>query len=77
MSWQDGLLMVGSAVLGLGLWPSIRGPHKPAVWTSAITTAVLVSYGVAYITLHLWGATAGIAVNALGWAILLAQRIRQ
>ena len=75
MSWQDGLLFIGSIVLGLSLWPSIRGKDKPALKTSFVQTAILASYGIAYVTLGLWGAAAGIAINTLGWLVLLVQKV--
>jgi len=77
MCWQDGLFLLGSIILGASLWPSIRGPNKPDVRTSLVQTAILASYGVAYLTLHLWGAAVGIAVNTLGWTVLLVQRIQR
>ena len=76
MSWQDGLFFIGSIALGLGLLPSIWSSDKPAVKTSLVTATVLASFCVAYVTLHLWAATIGTALDTLGWLVLLVQKVR-
>jgi hypothetical protein len=70
------IFTVGSIILVVALLPSILGPDKPAVWTSALVASVLWWFTGAYaIGLHFVcaGVTSGVA--ATGWTILLCQAI--
>ena len=77
MTWQDGVLAVGSISFGLALVPTIRSPSKPAVTTSVVTAGWLATFSVVYATLSLWYACVTSSFTALLWTVLAVQGVRQ
>jgi membrane glycosyltransferase len=75
--WQDIVLAVGQLALAIALVPTVLSHHKPALWTSTITSAVLVLFAVTYASLSLWYATFTTSLAAAMWIILAAQKILQ
>lgn len=73
--WQDIVLAVGALIFSLALIPSITSEHKPALWTSGITFAVLAIYTVTYASLSFWYTTFAVGLNALCWGILAVQKL--
>jgi hypothetical protein len=75
VSWQDVLIAVGNFLMAAALIPSIRSHNeKPPLFTSVSTAAFLSSFGVAFLTLGLWLAMAGVWSGAVAWWILAWQR---
>ena len=73
MSWQDLVLAVGGFVIAAGIIPTIVGPVKPAITTSATIFVVLGVSTVAFASLGLWLTAAGAAIQFVLWGIVLAQ----
>lgn len=73
MSWQDLVLAVGGFVIAAGIIPTIVGPVKPALTTSATIFVVLGVSTVAFASLGLWLTAAGAAIQFVLWGIVLAQ----
>ena len=73
MSWQDLVLAVGGFVIAAGIIPTITGPVKPALTTSATIFVVLGVSTVAFASLGLWLTAAGAAIQFVLWGIVLAQ----
>jgi hypothetical protein len=71
--WQDAVLSVGSLLFTAALIPTIRGSTKPAFLTALVTSAVLTTFVVVYVTLSLWFAAATTALGAACWALLTWQ----
>ena len=77
MSWQDVLIAAGNFMMAAALIPSIRSPRdKPPLATSLPTAAFLTAFGVAFITLGLWLAMAGVWSGAVCWWVLVWQRLQ-
>lgn len=76
MEWQDALLGGGSIVFGLALIPSLVGDQKPNFWTGLITSTLLYSYVIAFVTLDLWFAAMTDAFSATVWLLLTVQAWR-
>jgi hypothetical protein len=75
VSWQDALIAIGNFLMAAALIPSIRSHNeKPPLLTSVSTAAFLTSFGVAFVTLGLWLAMAGVWSGAVAWWILAWQR---
>lgn len=74
MYWQDFILAAGSLVFTIALLPSIRSVHKPALATSTLTSAVLLTVAFTYATLSLWFAFVTATLNCVAWLILAYQR---
>ena len=75
MSWQDALIAAGNFFMAAALIPSIRSHvEKPPLFTSVSSAAFLTLFGVAFLTLGLWLAMAGVWSGALAWWILAWQR---
>lgn len=73
--WQDIVLALGSFILAAALIPSVISEHKPALWTSTLTCAVLAAFAITYASLSLWYAACTTTITALLWAILAVQRL--
>jgi hypothetical protein len=77
VSWQDALIAVGNFLMAAALIPSIRSrDEKPPLASSVPTAMFLTSFGVAFLTLGLWLAMAGVWSGAVCWWILAWQRRR-
>jgi len=76
MSWQDVVLAAGGFVIAAGIIPTIRGPVKPALVTTAILVGVLATALVAFVSLGLWLTAAGIAIQWVLWGIVLVQTLQ-
>lgn len=74
-NWQDIVLGAGSLILAAALLPSIFSKHKPALWTSVLTGAVLTTFAVTYSSLRLWYAATTTLLTALLWFTLAVQRV--
>jgi len=75
VSWQDALIAAGNFLMAMALIPSIRShDEKPPLLTSVSTAMFLTSFGIAFLTLGLWLAMAGVWSGALGWWVLAWQR---
>lgn len=77
MHWQDIVLGVGNFVLVLALLPSILSSSKPAIATGIMSAAALLSFGVVYVSLHLWFGAAMVSLSGLLWIVLAIQKHRQ
>ncbi len=77
MPWQDLIFTVGSIIFAIALLPSILGPHKPALASSAMTGTVLYIFSATYITLDLIFSAFAVLTTALMWTILAVQKARQ
>ena len=73
--WQDWIIAISQIVLSLALLPSIFSSHKPHPRTSVLTSVTLSILAYTFFTLDLWLSAAGTAVGALGWYILLFQKV--
>jgi hypothetical protein len=73
--WQDIVIAIGSLILAIGLIPSVLSKDKPSLWTSVITSLVLITFTIAYASLALWYATFTTALAALLWIVLAAQKV--
>lgn len=76
MNWQDFVFTIGQFIFIVALVPTIRGKDKPAFITSLLTTIILFSFGMTYLTLKLWGSAIFAFLNASAWAILAIQKYR-
>jgi len=76
MTWQDGVLALGSVSFGVALVPTIRGASKPALATSVVTAAWLAVFAGVYASLSLWFACVTSAITASLWAWLGWQVLR-
>lgn len=76
MPWQDWIFTIGQFIFVIALIPTIRGKDKPAFITSLITTTILYSFSLTYITLGLWGSAIFASLNATAWVILALQKYR-
>lgn len=75
MIWQDLVFTVGGLLLALLLIPMIRDPDAAAPRTTSIPTAVvLYVFGVAFLTLGLYGSAAMNTMTALCWTFIAAKR---
>jgi hypothetical protein len=74
MYWQDYVLAAGSFIFTLALFPSIKSEHKPALATSLLTSAVLLTVAIAYASLSLWFAVGSASLNCLAWLFLAYQK---
>ncbi len=78
MSWQDILIATGNFFMAIALVPSMRSrEEKPPLATSLPTAAFLTAFGVAFLTLGLWLAMAGVWSGAACWWVLAWQRRRR
>ncbi len=77
MSWQDLVLASGGALFAVALIPSVIGRSKPALSTSILNSAVLLSYVVVYTQLKLWYATFTTTLVCGLWVILGVQKFQQ
>lgn len=68
MPWQDWIFTIGQLIFVIALIPTIRGKDKPAFISSFITTIILLSFGITYLTLKLWGSSIFAFLNAIAWA---------
>lgn len=71
--WQDLVLTVGNLLFLLALIPSLTSVHKPAVGTSLLTGAVLVSFLIVYASKRWWWSIAMCGANAMLWFVLAIQ----
>jgi hypothetical protein len=77
LTWQDALIATGNFLMAVALVPSIRSrEEKPPLATSVPTAFFLTSFGIAFATLGLWLAMAGVWSGAVCWWILAWQRRR-
>jgi hypothetical protein len=77
LSWQDALIATGNFVMALALIPAILShDEKPPLSSSLLTASFLTAFGVAFLTLGLWLAMAGVWSGALAWWVLAWQRRR-
>jgi len=75
MSWQDALIATGNFMMAAALIPAIRSSdEKPPLASSLPTAGFLKDFGVAFLTLGLWLAMAGVWSGAIAWWILAWQR---
>ena len=75
MSWQDALIASGNFFMAAALIPSIRSDQeKPPLFTSVSTAGFLTAFGIAFLSLGLWLAMAGVWSGAVCWWILAWQR---
>lgn len=74
MSWKDFVFTGGQFIFVLALLPTIIGKDKPAFVTSLLTSLILVTFGVAYLTLNLLGSAVMAFANSTCWAILAIQK---
>jgi amino acid permease len=77
MRWQDWVLGTGAFLVLFSLLPTIRGPHKPALSTSVMTSILGSIMTITLATLGLWlSATANGAVS-IAWIAIALSTIRQ
>lgn len=67
MSWQEVMVAVLQFTFLLALWPTIRGPEKPAFYTSLWTAFALTAMGACFLSLGLLIAAVGTWTPAWGW----------
>lgn len=73
--WPDWLLAGANVAFLVALVPTLLGPGKPALATSASTAALLAACALAYVRLGAWqGALAALA-TALAWGWLAWQTL--
>jgi hypothetical protein len=77
MSIQDIILTAVAIMFILCVIPAIRGPQKPPVATSLPLFGGLSVIAIVYATVGLWFAAATTLAQAVLWAVLTVQRIRQ
>lgn len=75
MAWEDVVLAAGGFIISLGIIPTIRGPVKPPLITTLTFVGVLSASFVAFVSLELWLTAAGIAAQAILWAVIMAQTL--
>ena len=75
MSWQDIIFAFGSFVFVLALLPSIFGPHKPDIRTSATTFLVLMMFVGCYVSLHYWLSVISGGLTTVCWMVLFIQKV--
>jgi len=73
---QDIILMFCVFGLGASLIPTIRGHHKPAIWTSIMSAILIFVMMVTFITLGLWLSAIAEGISALAWIVLAIQKRR-
>ena len=77
MKWQDVIMMIGSFIFAIALWPSVKGKDKPALSSSLITGTVLLIFSICYATLGLWLAFSTNFLTVIMWYILAFQKFRR
>lgn len=77
MSWQDLVISAGSAIITIGLIPTVLAQEKPALSTSLITGFLLAVFAITFFTLELWfTAFVNVFTSAL-WFTLAVQKYRR
>lgn len=74
MVWQDIVISVCSWAATAALVPSIIGTDKPALWSCIMTTTIVTTFGICYMTLGLLTAAASSWLLALAWLVLTVQQ---
>lgn len=75
--WQDFIFTVGSIIFAFALIPSILGPHKPALASSAMTGTVLFIFSLTYLSLNLIFSACATFITGLMWSTLAIQKYYQ
>jgi len=77
MIWQDLVIFSGNVIFGIALIPSILSKDKPSLFTSCITSVVLLMYGATFLTLEMAYSSIMSTVNGFLWMILFFQQLRK
>lgn len=77
MIWQDIVISIASWAGTAALIPSLLSEDKPALWSCILTTMIVTTFGICYLTLGLWSAAASSGLLALAWATLGFQKWRR
>ncbi len=71
------MFATGSIVFIIALAPTVRSEHKPPLLTSVPTGLILLSFSIAYVTLHLWFAAITTLGTSIEWLFIAAQKYLQ
>jgi hypothetical protein len=76
MSWQDLVIGFGQALFAVFLIPALRSPmQKPPISTCALTGALLLAFGYAYLSLGLWWSMTAASFCGGCWLWLAKQQL--
>jgi hypothetical protein len=70
MIWQDVVILVGQAILGLSLIPTIWSRVRVPLTTSLPATITLAMFAGTFLSLDLYGAAITSALNAATWGFI-------
>lgn len=73
--WQDILLAAGNFALAAALIPTILAVEKPSIMTSVFYAIILASFAVAFVTMGMWFASAGVGSCVVMWLVLMIQKL--
>ncbi len=74
MSWQDWVIGAGQLLFAVALVPAVFSrKRKPPFFTSMLTSVVLFSMAVCFVTLGLWFSFGSASVCAFLWGVLAWQ----
>lgn len=77
MQWQDWVFTEGQVIFVIALIPTIKGKSKPALSTSLVTGAILITFALSYFSLRLWFSTIASMVTSGAWFLLAFQKYQQ
>jgi amino acid permease len=77
MRWQDWVLGTGAFLVLFSLLPTIRGPHKPALSTSIMTSILGSIMTITLATLGLWLSAAANGAVSIAWIAIALSTVRQ
>lgn len=74
--WADFIFATGGWIFAIALLPSVLGPSKPALFTSALTGSVIGVYAVTFVVMGLWLSAVANGVNCCLWTCMYIQARR-
>lgn len=74
MSWQDIVISIGSALLTIGLIPTVVAKEKPAVTTSLTSGTIILVFAATGTTIGLWFTAAVQVITSGLWFVLAYQK---
>jgi amino acid permease len=77
MRWQDWVLGTGAFLVLFSLLPTIRGPHKPALSTSMMTSVLGTIMTITLATLGLWLSAVANGAVSIAWMAIALSTVRQ
>jgi len=75
--WQDFVLTIGSIIFIIALIPSVLSKDKPALFTSIITSSVLIVMAIVYFSLSLYFTAVTTFITGILWGVLAFQKIQK